>query len=88
MSSTDALSFDNHFLQIPGEPKTIEYHVLEAALPAEGVRFSLAENSELVNNSGISPKRVGENVGKATAMLSDKTTQITSFLSTIVIAYI
>ncbi|KAK4275837.1 hypothetical protein QN277_018855 [Acacia crassicarpa] len=46
------------------KPETIEHRIFEAAVPAEGIRFSLTANSELINNSDISPMRVGENVAK------------------------
>ncbi|XP_028800046.1 uncharacterized protein LOC114755336 isoform X2 [Neltuma alba] len=55
--------------KIAEEPETIEYCVLEAAVPAEGIRFSLAANSELINNSDISPMGVGENVAKEDSTL-------------------
>ena len=38
---------------------------------ADGVRFSLTANSELINNADISPtKGVGENVSKSTLILT------------------
>ncbi|KAI9084158.1 hypothetical protein K1719_033829 [Acacia pycnantha] len=56
--------------KIAEESEMIEYRVLEAAVPAEGIRFSLTANSELINNSDISPRRgVGENVAKEDSTL-------------------
>ncbi|XP_028773136.1 DNA-directed RNA polymerase III subunit RPC3 isoform X2 [Neltuma alba] len=56
--------------KIVEEPETIEYRVLEAAVPVEGIRFSLTSNSDVINNSEISPTTgAGANVAREDSTL-------------------
>ena len=67
-------------LQINEVPETIEQRVLEAAVPAEGIRFSLTTNAgynaDRETISDDTPMMsVEENVGKTFVISSDQTNQ-------------